>query len=99
MGIAQKLYENGKITYMRTDCTYINPEFSESLNEFITDKFGSEYYNLPKVKKVKGAQEAHEAIRPTDISNTLNENYEEDDRKLYNLIAKNYSVTYETCYL
>ena len=88
MGIAQKLYENGKITYMRTDCTYINPEFSESLNEYITDKFGSQYYNLPKVKKVKGAQEAHEAIRPTDISNVLNDNYESDDKKLYNLIVK-----------
>ena len=53
MGIAQKLYENGKITYMRTDCTFISKEFSQTLNEFITDKFGSQYYNTPKVKKVK----------------------------------------------
>ena len=88
MSIAQKLYENGKITYMRTDCTYINPDFSNSLNEYITDKFGSEYYNLPKVKKVKGAQEAHEAIRPTNINTKLNSNYENDDRKLYDLIVK-----------
>ena len=88
MSIAQKLYENGKITYMRTDCTYINPDFSNSLDEYITDNFGSEYYNLPKVKKVKGAQEAHEAIRPTNINTKLNSNYENDDKKLYDLILK-----------
>jgi DNA topoisomerase I len=88
MGIAQKLYENGKITYMRTDCTYITPEFSESINTFVTEKYGSEYYSLPKVKKVKGAQEAHEAIRPTNITTKLNDNYEPDDIKLYNLIVK-----------
>mgnify|MGYP000853314798 CR=1 FL=1 len=88
MGIAQKLYENGKITYMRTDCTYITPEFSESINTFVTEKYGSEYYSLPKVKKVKGAQEAHEAIRPTNITTKLNGNYEPDDIKLYNLIVK-----------
>ena len=88
MGIAQKLYENGKITYMRTDCTFIAKEFSETLNEFISDKFGPEYYNIPKVKKVKGAQEAHEAIRPTNITTKLKDNYDEDDIKLYNLIVK-----------
>ena len=88
MGIAQKLYENGKITYMRTDCTFISKEFSQTLNEFITDKFGSQYYNTPKVKKVKGAQEAHEAIRPTNINTKLKDNYDSDDIKLYNLIVK-----------
>ena len=88
MGIAQKLYENGKITYMRTDCTFISKEFSQTLNEFITDKFGSQYYNTPKVKKVKGAQEAHEAIRPTNINTKLNDNYDPDDIKLYHLIVK-----------
>ena len=88
MSIAQKLYENGKITYMRTDCTYISSEFSDTLNRFITEKFGQEYYNLPKVKKVKGAQEAHEAIRPTNITTKLSDNYEQDDIKLYNLIVK-----------
>ena len=59
MGIAQKLYENGKITYMRTDCTYIAPEFSKKVEAKINDTYGPEYYSLPKVKKVKGAQEAH----------------------------------------
>ena len=88
MGIAQKLYENGKITYMRTDCTYIANEFSKTLNTLITEKYGEEFYNLPKVKKVKGAQEAHEAIRPTDIKTTLFNNYDPDEIKLYNLIVK-----------
>jgi len=44
--------------------------------------------NIPKVKKVKGAQEAHEAIRPTNITTKLKDNYDEDDIKLYNLIVK-----------
>ena len=88
MNIAQKLYENGKITYMRTDCTFISKEFSDTLDIFISEKFGQEYYNLPKVKKVKGAQEAHEAIRPTNINTKLSDNYEQDDIKLYNLILK-----------
>jgi len=88
MSIAQKLYENGKITYMRTDSTIIAEDFSLTLNRIITDKYGEEYYSLPKVKKIKGAQEAHEAIRPTDITTKLKDNYEADDIKLYNLIVK-----------
>ena len=88
MGIAQKLYENGKITYMRTDCTYIAPEFSKKVEAKINDTYGPEYYSLPKVKKVKGAQEAHEAIRPTDINAELSEKYERDDIRLYDLIVK-----------
>ena len=88
MGIAQKLYENGKITYMRTDSTIIAKDFSETLNVLINEKYGEEYYNLPKVKKVKGAQEAHEAIRPTDIHCELSDKYEPDDIKLYKLIVK-----------
>ena len=56
MNVAQKLYENGKITYMRTDSTIIAKDFSETLNVLINEKYGEEYYNLPKVKKVKGAQ-------------------------------------------
>jgi len=88
MGIAQKLYENGKITYMRTDCTFISPEFSKKVETKINNTYGPEYYSLPKVKKVKGAQEAHEAIRPTDIDAELSDKYERDDIKLYDLIVK-----------
>ena len=90
MNIAQKLYENGKITYMRTDSTYMSPLFVESLQSHIHETFGENYYNNPKykMKKVKGAQEAHECIRVTDVKHKLNNNYNDDDRKLYGLILK-----------
>ena len=89
MNIAQKLYENGKITYMRTDSTNISSDFQGLLCNHIKDKYGKEYY-LPKNsnKKVKGAQEAHECIRVTNLDYRLNDNYTEDDRKLYELIKK-----------
>lgn len=93
MDIAQKLFDNGKITYMRTDSTYINPEFKETLKNYIIDKFGKDtsgkdYYREQKQKKVKGSQNAHECIRPTDITYQLSEGYKECDKKLYNLIMK-----------
>ena len=88
MKIAQKLYENGKITYMRTDSTYISPDFKEKLKQVITQTFGNNYYRNPLQKKVKGAQEAHECIRPTDLSVSLSTSYSECEHKLYNLIMK-----------
>ena len=88
MDIAQKLFENGKITYMRTDSFYISPDFKESLKQFISDTYGSNYYRNQKQRKMKGAQEAHECIRPTDISHKLSDSYKDCDRKLYNLIVK-----------
>jgi len=89
MKIAQKLYENGKITYMRTDSTFIAPYFKQNLKDHITEKFGVDYYrNFFTKKKSKGAQEAHEAIRPTNINTILNDKYTEYDKKLYNLILK-----------
>jgi DNA topoisomerase-1 len=89
MNIAQKLYENGKITYMRTDSTNISSDFQAILCNHIKDNYGKEYY-LPKNsnKKVKGAQEAHECIRVTNLDYRLNDNYSEDDHKLYELIKK-----------
>ena len=89
MNIAQKLYENGKITYMRTDSTNISSDFQAILCNHIKSNYGKEYY-LPKNsnKKVKGAQEAHECIRVTNLDYRLNDNYTEDDRKLYELIKK-----------
>ena len=94
MNIAQKLYENGKITYMRTDSTNISSDFQGILCNHIKDKYGKEYY-LPKNsnKKVKGAQEAHECIRVTNLDYRLNDNYSEDDRKLYELIKK-YTIVF-----
>ena len=95
MNIAQKLFDNGKITYMRTDSVFISKEFKETLKEHIIDKYGDEYYkNYSSKKKVKGAQEAHEAIRPTNIKNVLNDKYNDCDKKLYNLILKRTIVSH-----
>jgi len=89
MDIAQKLYENGKITYMRTDSTNISIDFQGCLCNYIKENYGKEYY-LPKTsnKKVKGAQEAHECIRVTGLDYKPNDKYSEDDCKLYELIRK-----------
>ena len=88
MNIAQKLYENGKITYMRTDSTFISEDFKKSLKDNITNEYGKEYYLNRQCKKVKGAQEAHEAIRPTNLDTVLSDNYEDCDKKLYELIKR-----------
>ena len=88
MNIAQKLYDNGKITYMRTDSTFISDDWKVTLKEKIDRDFGTDYYNNRKSKKIKGAQEAHEAIRPTDINVSLSDKYEDVDIKLYELIKK-----------
>ena len=66
MSIAQKLYEHGLITYMRTDSTNLSSLAINSAKSFICDNFGQEYSKVRQYKtKAKGAQEAHEAIRPT----------------------------------
>ena len=90
MNIAQKLYDNGKITYMRTDSTNISKDFQETIKQKITDDYSDKYYKefVPKNKKVKGAQEAHECIRPTDINHNLSDKWDDTDIKLYNLIKK-----------
>lgn len=68
MQVAQKLYEQGFITYMRTDSTYLSEEALKAARQSIKEKYGAEYLPAsPRTfdgKKVKGAQEAHEAIRP-----------------------------------
>jgi DNA topoisomerase-1 len=94
MVIAQKLYENGYITYMRTDSLNVASSALDQAKKVITEKFG-EKYALPNPRhysnKTKGAQEAHEAIRPTDLGRKLGENFTLEDRgqhKLYDLIWK-----------
>ena len=84
MNIAQKLYESGHITYMRTDSMYISDEFSLKVKKYVSDNFNEKDYSKPGAKKVKGAQEAHEAIRVTSIKKT--DDLEPIDKKLYNLI-------------
>ncbi|VGO15945.1 DNA topoisomerase 1 [Pontiella desulfatans] len=70
MGIAQKLYESGLITYMRTDSFNIAKSAQDECRAFVTENYGSEYLpEKPNFYKSKGAaQEAHEAIRPTDVT-------------------------------
>ena len=71
MGLAQRLYELGHITYMRTDSTNISPEAYSDARTLIKSAFGENYWQgryKAHDKKVAGAQEAHEAIRPTSIS-------------------------------
>lgn len=88
MSIAQKLYENGYITYMRTDSTNLSALALGTAKKFICENFGEEYSKMRnKWGKAKGAQEAHEAIRPTYIDNTTIEGTPQEKR-LYELIWK-----------
>ena len=88
MSIAQKLYEHGYITYMRTDSTNLSALALGTAKKFICENFGEEY-SKPRNKwgKAKGAQEAHEAIRPTYIDNTSIPGTPQE-QKLYELIWK-----------
>jgi DNA topoisomerase-1 len=88
MVVAQRLYESGKITYMRTDSVNLSDTAINQAKEAITNNYGAKYLNIRQYKtKSKGAQEAHEAIRPTYIEN---QNIDGDtaDKRLYDLIWK-----------
>ena len=91
MTLAQKLYETGRITYMRTDSLNLSEKFLGEAQEFIKSTFGPEYATGSATfkTKTKGAQEAHEAIRPTEPKTTpesLKGELESGQWKLYNLI-------------
>ena len=80
MMFAQKLYEKGLITYHRTDSLNLSNLFLAGAKKYINKEFGAKYLNIRQFKtKTKGAQEAHEAIRPTNVKHKV-------DDKLYNLI-------------
>ncbi len=86
MGIAQKLYEAGYITYMRTDSTNLSKVALAQIYKEIETKYGKEYLDPHTfTSKSKNAQEAHEAIRPTDISK-INLGATDEQKELYNLI-------------
>jgi DNA topoisomerase-1 len=88
MSVAQKLYESGKITYMRTDSVNLSDTALAGIKTEIERRFGPEYCNPSKYKtKSSGAQEAHEAIRPTDFS-VESVAAERDEQRLYELIWK-----------
>lgn len=86
MSSAQKLYQEGKITYMRTDSVNLSGQAIAAAKDFITSKFGPEYSQVRQFKtKSSSAQEAHEAIRPTDMSLEKGSS-SEYDQKIYHLI-------------
>ena len=88
MRLAQGLYERGLITYMRTDSTNLSSLALGTAKSYITETFGAGYSHPRQYKtRSKGAQEAHEAIRPTYIANTDIEGTQQE-KKLYNLIWK-----------
>jgi DNA topoisomerase-1 len=88
MSIAQRLYESGLITYMRTDSTNLSNLAINTAKQYISNNFGEEYSQVRQYRtKAKGAQEAHEAIRPTYIENTSIEGTPQE-KKLYDLIWK-----------
>ena len=88
MTAAQKLYQAGKITYMRTDSVNLSGQAIAAATDFIKKLYGPQYSTVRKYKtKSASAQEAHEAIRPTDITReTVSSN--EYDQKLYDLIRR-----------
>ena len=88
MAVAQKLYEAGKITYMRTDSTNLSNLALVKSREMITSEFGEKYSKTRQFKtKSKGAQEAHEAIRPAYLDNPATAG-SQNEKKLYELIWK-----------
>ena len=85
---AQRLYEAGLITYMRTDSVNLSKQALGQAASVIESNYGKEYVRIHQYKtSKKGAQEAHEAIRPTDLSR-MNVEVEFDQKRLYNLIWK-----------
>ncbi len=94
MTLAQRLYEAGYITYMRTDSTHLSNDALESCRQHIEEHYGSKY--LPEQPNTyaskKGAQEAHEAIRPTNVGlrKEALEGVDDDARRLYDLIWRQF---------
>jgi DNA topoisomerase-1 len=89
MRVAQGLYERGDITYMRTDSVNLSQQAIDGAKKEIEKTFGKEYAETRQYKtKSSGAQEAHEAIRPTDFSAKEIEGHNDNEARLYDLIRK-----------
>ena len=89
MTLAQNLYREGSITYMRTDSFTLSETAIEAAAKVIEEEYGSDYHQARRYKtKDAGAQEAHEAIRPTDMSKPSIFGIDEQAAKLYSLIYK-----------
>lgn len=88
MRVAQQLYESGLITYMRTDSVNLSSEAISAASHYIEENFGKEYKQVRKyTSKTKGAQEAHEAIRPTNLRMEQG-GADASQQRLYDLIWK-----------
>ena len=97
MTIAQKLYEAGKITYMRTDSVNLSETAINGAKVAILKNYGGKYYNLRHYKtKTKGAQEAHEAIRPTYFENSSVQG-NNSEKRLYDHLEADYRFSNERC--
>ena len=94
MMLAQRLYEAGYITYMRTDSTNLSAEAVEALRGYIATQFGEAYLPAEPIRysSKEGAQEAHEAIRPSDINVRVDDllGMEKDSHRLYDLIRSQF---------
>lgn len=88
MMVAQRLYESGYITYMRTDSTRLSDDAKKMAKEYITEKFGNNYYLNREFKAKENAQDAHEAIRPSHLDGNIE--LGKDEEKLYNLILNRF---------
>ena len=89
MMVAQRLYENGHITYMRTDSLNLSEEAVAAISAQITGKLGPEYLHVRKYHtSSKGAQEAHEAIRPTYVDRVDLDDASAQEKRLYTLIRR-----------
>ncbi len=92
MSVLQHLYEQGKITYHRTDSTTLSEHIMKEIKDYLigNPEFGKNYYHPRNFKtKSKSAQEAHEAIRPTHIHDVnLDESFDEVERRIYQMIWK-----------
>ena len=88
MQVAQRLYESGLITYMRTDSVNLSPEAVAMITQEIEKQYGPDFVQVRRfTSKAKGAQEAHEAIRPTQMANQ-SPKLSSDEARLYELIYK-----------
>jgi DNA topoisomerase-1 len=100
MMLAQQLYEAGLITYMRTDSVNLSEQAMQQAKSYITETFGDKYYEHRRFKtKSKSAQEAHEAIRPTEASQTpdaLSDQLTPQQLKLYDLIWRRFLASQMT---
>ena len=89
MAIAQNLYREGAITYMRTDSLHLSEEAISTAKEVILANYGSEFHHERRYKtSSSSAQEAHESIRPTDLTRPAIAGLDEQSEKLYSLIYK-----------